>query len=59
MFFSCVILLGYTFGIVHKCIYNLDWVLAVYILNLVLVAIDTIVFFYIKNKYEKAVAHGV
>ena len=59
VFFSCVILLCYTFGIVHKCIYNLDWVLAVYILNLVLVAIDTIVFFYIKNKYEKAVAHGV
>lgn len=59
VFFSSVILFGYTFGIIHKCIYDLDWVLALYILNLVLVTIDTIVFIYIKNKYEKAVAYGV
>jgi hypothetical protein len=59
VFFSCVVLLGYTFGIIHKCVYDLDWVLSVYILNLVLVATDTVVFRYIKNKYERKTAHGV
>jgi len=59
VFFYCVVLLGYTFGIIHKCIYDINWVLVVYILNLVLVVIDTIVFIYIKNKYEKVAAHGV
>lgn len=59
VFFSGIVLLGYTFGIIHKCIFDLDWVLAAYILNLVLVIIDTVVFIYIKNKYERVAADGV
>ena len=59
IFFSSIVLLGYTFGIIHKCVYDLDVVLVVYILNFVLVAVDTVVFIYIKNKYEKRAAYGV
>lgn len=59
VFFSSIIVLGYAFGIVHKCIYDLDWVLSVYILDFVLVAIDTIVFIYIRSKYERVQMYGV
>ncbi len=57
--YSFIIVLGYAFGIVHKCIYDLDWVLAIYILDLMLVAADIAVFIYIKNKYEKVAANAV
>lgn len=53
LLFSCIILLGYVFGIAHKLIYDLDFVIYVYILNVVLVSADIIVFFAVKNKYEK------
>lgn len=59
VFFSSVIVLGYAFGILHKCLYDFDWVIAVYILDFVLVAIDTAVFIYTRNKYERAAKNGV
>lgn len=54
--FSGILLLGYVFGIGHKFVYDLDWVVAVYFLNVLLIAADTIIYFYIKNKYEKEAA---
>lgn len=59
VFFSSVIVLGYAFGILHKCICDFDWVIAVYILDFILVAIDTAVFIYIRNKYERTANNGV
>lgn len=54
--FSFILLLGYVFGIGHKVLFRLDWVLAVYILNFCLITADAIVFFYIRSKYEKPTA---
>lgn len=59
VFFSSVIVLGYAFGIVHKCLKDFDWVISVYILDFLLVAIDTAVFLYIRNKYEKEPRNAV
>ena len=59
VFFSSVIVLGYAFGIIHKCITGIDWVIAVYILDFILVAVDTVVFIYIRNKYERTPADAV
>lgn len=54
--FSLILLLGYVFGITGKFIYNPDWVVAVYFLNVLLISADTVIYFYIKNKYETEAA---
>ena len=46
--FIYVILIGYIFGIIHKFIYNLDFVVILYIVNLVMVFIDLLLYY--KNK---------
>jgi hypothetical protein len=38
--FMGIVILGYVSGIIHKCLYALDWVVWLYALNLVLVAVD-------------------
>lgn len=38
--FLAIIILGYAFGIIHKVLYRPDWVIALYALNLILVAVD-------------------
>ncbi len=43
--FMAVICLGYLSGILHKLLYALDWVIALYILNLVMVAADLVLYF--------------
>jgi hypothetical protein len=53
LIFSAVVLLGYAFGILHKVLYSLDWVLAVYLLDFALVAADIIVFLYVRSRYER------
>ncbi|MGE5496360.1 MAG: hypothetical protein ACM3S4_13775 [Burkholderiales bacterium] len=53
LIFSAVVLLGYAFGILHKVLYSLDWVLAVYFLDFALVAADIIVFLYVRARYER------
>jgi hypothetical protein len=56
LFFSGIVLLGYSFGILHKLLYSPDWVIFVYMLDFALVAADIIVFFYVRNRYEKGAA---
>lgn len=46
--FQWAILLGYICGIVHKILYSRDVVLFLYVLNFVMVAIDTVLYF--RNK---------
>jgi hypothetical protein len=38
--FMAIVIAGYASGIVHKALYSLDWVITLYALNLVMVAID-------------------
>lgn len=45
LWFLIIVLAGYASGITHKCIYNLDFVLALYIINFLLVATDTAIYF--------------
>ena len=46
--FSCLILLGYFFGIMHKIFFNNDWVLALYLINVFFILLD--VSLYLKYK---------
>lgn len=46
--FQWAILLGYVCGIIHKLLYSTDVVLYLYILNFVMVAVDTALYF--RNK---------
>jgi hypothetical protein len=38
--FMAIVILGYLSGIIHKCVYSMDWIIALYALNLILVAVD-------------------
>lgn len=46
--FLFVLMAGYISGICHKIIFHFDWVIALYCLNLTMVAIDTCLYF--RNK---------
>ena len=46
-FFLVVIMIGYISGIINKLFYNYDWVIFLYILNLLMVFTDTLL--YIRN----------
>ena len=38
--FMSIVLAGYMSGVVHKLLYSRDWIIALYLLNMVMVAID-------------------
>jgi len=48
LMFMYVVMLGYLFGMAHKIIYNLDFVLVLYAVNFLMVFTD--VMLYYKNK---------
>ena len=48
LLFIYVVLLGYIFGIIHKILYNLDFVVILYGINFLMVFIDLMVYY--KNK---------
>lgn len=50
--FLLVVIAGYLSGIAHKLIYNLDWVIVLYILNLLMVSTDVALYF--RNKRFEA-----
>ncbi len=49
--FSCLILTGYILGITHKILYSLDWVILLYILNMIFLLLD--MFLYWKYRTNK------
>jgi hypothetical protein len=51
--FEAIIILGYIFGIIHKFVNNLDFVTFLWILNMLLVSIDLIVYCYYAPKNKK------
>ena len=55
LMFMLLVELGYVFGIIHKVLYNFNWVTWVYVVLFFLVATD--VFLYWRNRqYEKRCA---
>jgi len=46
--FLWLVMIGYISGMIHKVLHNFDWVIYLYLLNLLLVATDT--FFYYRYK---------
>jgi hypothetical protein len=49
--FMSIVIAGYAFGIVHKALYSFDWVIYLYVANLLLVATDMLLYF----RYSKCV----
>ncbi len=49
--FSFLILIGYVFGIIHKILYSPDYVIILYILNMLFLLID--ICLHIKYRYFK------
>jgi hypothetical protein len=43
--FMAILCIGYMSGIVHKALYSLDWIIALYALNLILVATDLALYY--------------
>ncbi len=43
--FMAVVCLGYVSGVVHKALFSFDWVIALYAMNMVLVAVDLTLYF--------------
>ena len=43
--FLYIVLIGYAAGVMHKLLYNRDWVVALYALNGLMVLIDILVFY--------------
>lgn len=48
--FLSLIIFGYICGIIHKCIYKPDMVILLYVLNLVLVSADLVLWFRYRNR---------
>ena len=43
--FTCLLFIGYIFGILHKVFYRWDFVVVLYALNLILISIDMCLYF--------------
>lgn len=53
--FMAVVCFGYAFGITHKLLYSMNWVIVLYALNLILVMIDLTLYFKFLPKKVQAV----
>ncbi len=49
IYFSYLILLGYIFGILHKIIYSMDYVIILYLLNTLFLIIDMCLWYRYRN----------
>ncbi len=47
--FLIIVLIGYIAGIIHKILYSYDFVLFLYILNAIMVGIDTWLYFRLRS----------
>jgi len=52
--FMGIVMLGYAAGITHKILYARDWVIALYALNLLLVAVDLALYFRLSKSGDDA-----
>jgi hypothetical protein len=51
-FFLGIIIVGYGSGIIHKILFSRNWVIILYMINLIMVAIDLSLYFKFKNRRE-------
>ncbi len=52
--FMGAVILGYGSGIAHKVLYAFDWITALYVLNMAMVAFDLCLYFrYLPNRVRK------
>jgi hypothetical protein len=54
--FMIIVCFGYTFGIIHKLLHSMDWVIMLYALNMILVMIDLTLYFKFLPKKEPIVS---
>ena len=54
--FMAVLCFGYACGIIHKLLYSMDWIIVLYVLNMVLVVIDLTLYFRYLPKENQIVA---
>lgn len=52
VFFLYIVITGYLCGIVHKLLYDPNMIIALYVLNLLMILTDTILY-YRNKQYEK------
>lgn len=50
--FMTIICLGYLSGVIHKVLYAHDWVILLYVVNMVLIAIDLSLYFKYKPSMD-------
>ncbi len=43
--FMIVIIIGYASGMAHKILYSRDWVIYLYLLNMIMVSLDLLLYF--------------
>ncbi len=54
LFFLLIVLVGYTAGILHKIVYNYDFVIYLYCLNALMVGTDTALWFRNRRREKKS-----
>lgn len=57
--FMTIVCLGYLSGVVHKALYSFDWIIALYGVNFVLVAVDLSLYFLYSGRNEIERRDGV
>jgi hypothetical protein len=53
-----IVILGYASGIIHKILFSMDWVILLYILNLLLVAVDLSIYFRYSRRPGLSIVDG-
>lgn len=48
--FMCIVIIGYLLGITHKFLHSRDWVIYVYIIDILLVVTDLSIYFHYMRK---------
>ncbi len=52
--FMAIVCLGYASGVVHKLVYQLDPIIALYVLNMIFVAVDLYLYFHYLPRSQTA-----
>lgn len=54
LFFLVIVFIGYLSGIIHKILYNFDFVIVFYFLNATMVLIDIFLYLYTSKRYNQS-----
>lgn len=57
LFFLLIVLMGYISGILHKIFYNFDYVIYLYIVNIIMVGIDILL--YLRNSKRAPTSENI